>query len=57
MYKISKNIRKFSPTPIVNIIVDEQGNEHEKIILCAVNMKKADGDILNAKVVELLNNV
>jgi hypothetical protein len=56
MYRISKNTRNFSPTPIVKVIVDEQGKEHEEIVMCAVNMKKADGDILNAKVVELLNN-
>ena len=56
MYRIStKDHRKYSPNPIVKVTVDEEGKEHEDVVLIACNMKKAEGDILSKKVVELLN--
>ena len=55
MYRISKNIRKYSPTPIVKVTVGEDGREQEEIILCAINMKKKEGDELSQRVVNLLN--
>ena len=54
MYQISKNIRKYSPTPIVEIITDERGNTSEKIVLISPLPKK-EGNELSAKIVELLN--
>jgi hypothetical protein len=55
MYRISKVTRKYSPTPIVKVTVDEEGKEHEEIVLIACNMKKKEGDELSEQVVNLLN--
>jgi len=56
MYRIStKDVRKYSSNPIVKVTVDEQGREHEDIVMIACNVKKKEGDELSAKVVELLN--
>jgi hypothetical protein len=55
MYRISKNVRKYSPTPIVKVTVGEDGREQEEIVMVAVNMKKKEGDELSLTVVELLN--
>jgi len=55
MYRISKNIRKYSPTPIVKVTVGEDGREQEEIVMVAVNMKKKEGDELSLTIVELLN--
>jgi hypothetical protein len=55
MYRISKNVRKYSPTPIVKVTVGADGKEQEEIVMVAVNMKKKEGDELSLTVVELLN--
>jgi hypothetical protein len=55
MYRISKSIRKYSPTPIVKVTVGEDGREQEEIVLIAVNMKKKEGDEFSQQVIDLLN--
>lgn len=55
MYRISQNKRKYSPTPIVIVTVDDSGHEQEEQVLCTLNMKKKDGDALLEKIVKLLN--
>ena len=54
MYKISKNIRKYSPTPIVKVTVGSDGKESEEIVLISC-LKKKEGDILSLTIVQLLN--
>ena len=54
MYAISSNIRKYSPTPVVEIIIDEQGNKSEKIVFVATLSKK-EGNELSETIVKLLN--
>ena len=56
MYRISNNKRKYSTTPIVEVITDEQGNETEKIV-CVIVLPKKDGDIFSKNLVELLNQL
>lgn len=53
-YKISENVRKYSPTPIVEIITDPSGKQKEKIVICVV-LPKEEGNILSQKIVDLLN--
>jgi len=55
MYRISINKRKYSSTPIVKVMVGVDGKEQEEIVLCAVNMKKKEGDELSQNIVDLLN--
>lgn len=54
MYAISRNKRKYSPTPIVRISKDADGKEVEEIVL-VVTQKKAVGDALSERIVKLLN--
>jgi hypothetical protein len=54
MYQISSNIRKYSPTPVVDIFHDETGNRFEKIVFISTLPKK-EGNELSIKIVELLN--
>jgi len=54
MYAISKNKRKYSPTPIVRIVIDANGKEAEEIVLIS-NLPKKDGDALSETIVQLLN--
>ena len=54
MYKISKSIRKYSPTPIVKVTVGADGRETEEIVLIST-LKKKEGDALSEKIVRLLN--
>lgn len=54
MYKIASKTRLYSPTPIVKITLDEKGKEQEEIV-CICSGKKAVGDALSIKIVELLN--
>jgi hypothetical protein len=54
MYKISRNVRKYSTTPIVEVLIDAQGKETEEIV-CVVTLPKKRGDALSEKIVELLN--
>jgi hypothetical protein len=56
MYKISSTTRKYSPTPVVEIITDENGNETEKICFISV-LKKEEGNKLSEKIVKLLNQI
>jgi hypothetical protein len=55
-YRISVNKRKYSTTPIVEVLVDDSGKETEKII-CVFTLPKKDGDLLAEKFVELLNQI
>jgi hypothetical protein len=54
MYAISKNKRKYSPTPIVKIIIDANGKETEELVLMSC-LKKKVGDELLATIVLVLN--
>lgn len=54
MYRISTVKRKYSSTPIVKVSTDAQGKEQEEMV-CICTGKKAEGDILAQKIVELLN--
>jgi len=54
MYQISSNIRKYSPTPVVEIITDDNGNKSEKIVFISTLPKK-EGNHLSEKIVKLLN--
>jgi len=54
MYAISKNIRKYSPTPIVEVTTNAEGKEEEKIVLIST-LKKKEGDELSILIVALLN--
>lgn len=55
MYAISTNERKYSTTPIVEIVELPNGKTEERFI-CLVAMPKKNGDKLSAEIVELLNN-
>ena len=54
MYRISTNKRKYSPTPIVRVTVGADGKEQEEIVLIST-LKKAEGEKLSEKIVNLLN--
>jgi hypothetical protein len=56
MYRISNNKRKYSPTPIVKITVGADGREQEEIVMCAINIKKKEGDELSEEIIKLLNH-
>lgn len=53
-YRISKNVRKYSSTPIVRPYMDDNGKEKEEMV-CICTGKKKDADKLAQKIVELLN--
>lgn len=55
MYRISTNKRKYSPTPIVRVTVGADGKEQEEIVLIST-LKKAEGEKLSEKIVNLLND-
>jgi len=55
MYRISTNVRKYSTTPIVEIITLPNGKVDEKI-MCVITLPKKEGDILSKQIVEALNN-
>ena len=55
-YRISNNKRKWSTTPIVEVITDKEGNETEKIV-CVFTLPKKDGDIFSNNLVKLLNQL
>lgn len=52
-YRISKNKRKYSPTPIVRVDVVD-GKEKERNVLFS-NLKKKEGDAFLENIVEFLN--
>jgi len=54
MYRLSKNIRKYSTTPIVKVITDDSGKEQEQIV-CLIPLPKKDGEALADKIIHLLN--
>lgn len=56
MYRISNNKRKYSPTPIVEVITDADGKETEKII-CVFTLSKKEGDMLAEQFIKLLNQL
>lgn len=53
-YRISKNKRNFSSTPIVLPYLGDKGKEKEEIV-CVCIGKKKEADELALKIVELLN--
>jgi hypothetical protein len=53
-YRISNNKRKYSTTPIVEVIIDKDGKEDEKIV-CVCVLPKKEGDALSEEIVKLLN--
>lgn len=53
-YRISKNVRKYSSTPIVRPYFDDKGNEKEEMVIICLGKKK-DGDELAQRIVKLLN--
>lgn len=53
-YRISKNVRKWSSTPIVRPYIDDKGKEKEEMV-CICTGKKKEADALALKIVELLN--
>jgi len=55
MYRLSKNVRKYSPTPIVRVTVGADGREQEEIVLVST-LKKKDGEQLSEQIVRLLNS-
>ncbi|MBN1183453.1 MAG: hypothetical protein JXB49_14265 [Bacteroidales bacterium] len=56
MYAISKNKRKYSPTPIVRLTMGADGKQQEEIVLVVTNMKKAVGNKMAERIVRLLND-
>jgi hypothetical protein len=54
MYRISNNKRKYSTTPIVEVLIDKDGKEDEKLI-CICLLPKNEGNLLSEKIVKLLN--
>jgi hypothetical protein len=56
MYRISNNKRKWSTTPIVEVMIDANSKETEKII-CVFTLSKKEGDILAEQFVEVLNKL
>jgi len=52
MYRISKNTRKHSTTPIVRL--DDNGKEEIVLVIC--NQPKKEGDVFAENVVKMLNN-
>jgi hypothetical protein len=55
MYAISRNKRKYSPTPIVRVTMDDNGNELSEQTVCIVTLTKKEGDALSEEIVNLLN--
>jgi hypothetical protein len=53
-YKISKNVRKYSSTPIVRVFTNDNGKDVEEMV-CICTGKKKDADVLALKIIELLN--
>jgi len=53
-YRISNNIRKHSPTPVVRVETDKNGKDKE-IFVCALPSPKKEGDKLSQEIVEFLN--
>lgn len=54
-YRISTKGRKYSPTPIVRVDLDESNKEVETIVFVS-HLKKKQGDLMSAAVVEYLNS-
>lgn len=55
-YRISNNRRKWSTTPIVEVITEKDGSETEKIF-CLIVLPKKDGDIVSKNLIKLLNQL
>ena len=55
MYAISRNKRKYSPTPIVRLSMGANGKPQEEIIMIST-LKKAEGDAMSERIVRLLND-
>lgn len=54
-YRISAKKRKYSPTPIVRVDLDENNKEYETIVMVS-HLKKKEGDAMSNAVVEYLNS-
>lgn len=55
MYRLSINTRKYSPTPIVRVIVGTDGKEQEEIVFISTEKKKI-GEAMSEEIIRLLNN-
>lgn len=53
MYRISHNVRKFSPTPIVKVETVNGKEKETQVLFCA--LPKAEGNILLEELVDFLN--
>ena len=53
-YRISKQERRYSTTPIVEVKTDSNGKEQEHFLIW-VNLPKKQGDEFSQKLVKLLN--
>jgi hypothetical protein len=53
-YRISKNVRKYSSTPIVRVFTNDNGKEEEEMVCICIGKKK-EADEFAQKIVELLN--
>lgn len=54
-YRISKNVRKYSSTPIVRPYIDDNGKEKEEMVCICIGKKK-EADAFAQKILKLLNN-
>lgn len=54
-YRISTKRRKYSPTPVVRVDIDENNKEIETIVLVS-SLKKKEGDAMSTAIVEYLNS-
>ena len=54
MYKLSRNIRKYSTTPLVKVETDAKGKEKEIQVLFSP-LKKKDGEAFLQKIADALN--
>ena len=54
MYRLSKETRKYSTTPLVRVTVDEKGKEKEEQVLFSP-LKKKEGEAFLQRIANMLN--
>lgn len=54
MYRLSRDIRKYSTTPLVKVETDSKGKEKETQVLFSP-LKKKEGEELLLKIADMLN--
>jgi hypothetical protein len=55
MYRLSRDIRKYSTTPLVRVDVDPNGKEKETQVLFSP-LKKKEGEAMLLQIAEFLNS-